>query len=448
MEKPYNKVEDVTYEMITIHPYFKSISKEELNNIIGHMDYDGFNKLDGKWSDDKARILFEKFKQEKEAKSMKNNKIFAIQVGDNLTLHYNGKHYNLTSEMIDIDRVFDLVQEIKNCNTCEIPELIKELDELLDPLSRVTLNGNVNRDNNGNVYLGKSREPVPGLLGETILKYIDKKLPIENLVNFWNLCQLNPSKTAVEGFFKYVQDFGIVITDNGYVILYKAVTKTSEYQDDKGLVEFVGENYLKVKNKWKKSPDDYFVWKLSKGGFIVAQVETSTTDDEYIGNLFDLYNDIENLGKEHSTYFTDKHTRKMRIQLGAPVSINREECDPDITRDCSFGIHVGSFEYVSAFGNSSDTILACLVNPANIVALPQYDHSKIRCCSYFPYAIMEKDENGNWEEIEGETFEDDYAEYEVEELKEMLATLDTSYEVGEDVKELRTKIVSKLEEIN
>lgn len=44
----------------------------------------------------------------------------------------------------------------------------------------------------------------------------------------------------------------------------------------------------------------------------------------------------------------------------------------------------------------------------DIVALPQYDNSKIRTCRYMPYAMIERDSNGVWTEIESELFDDDF----------------------------------------
>jgi hypothetical protein len=66
------------------------------------------------------------------------------------------------------------------------------------------------------------------------------------------------------------------------------------------------------------------------------------------------------------------------------------------------------------------TILVCYVNPANVVAVPQYDNSKIRVAEYFPFAIA----NWNGEKIdviEQAYFESDYSEYELEELEKQLA---------------------------
>ena len=70
MEKPYTSVEEVDYKMITTHPYFKTLSLEELADVIGFMEHEGYNKLEGEYSTDKAKILFEKFNPGKMEKKL------------------------------------------------------------------------------------------------------------------------------------------------------------------------------------------------------------------------------------------------------------------------------------------------------------------------------------------------------------------------------------------
>lgn len=62
-EKPYNELEDVTYEIITTHPYFKTLSEIDLEDIIRGIDCDGYKKLDGYDSKQKAKTLINLFKQ-------------------------------------------------------------------------------------------------------------------------------------------------------------------------------------------------------------------------------------------------------------------------------------------------------------------------------------------------------------------------------------------------
>lgn len=63
MEKPYKDVREVTYEMITTHPYFRCLNHDELEDVIGNMDFDGYAKLPGHLSHAKAITLMEEFRK-------------------------------------------------------------------------------------------------------------------------------------------------------------------------------------------------------------------------------------------------------------------------------------------------------------------------------------------------------------------------------------------------
>lgn len=128
--------------------------------------------------------------------------------------------------------------------------------------------------------------------------------------------------------------------------------------------------------------------------------------------------------------FTDWHTKNSTIVLGEPVSIPREECDNDPMNTCSSGLHVGAPGYVSGFGGRStdNYILACLVNPMNVVAVPvDYSYEKMRTCEYLPYAICEMD-GGVIKELDTNYFEEDYINYEKEALESELGTLNLENE--------------------
>ena len=64
VEKPFRKYGEITYDMINTHKYFKTLTEEELQYIINFMDFDGYTLLNGALSEDKAKLLIEKFKTE------------------------------------------------------------------------------------------------------------------------------------------------------------------------------------------------------------------------------------------------------------------------------------------------------------------------------------------------------------------------------------------------
>jgi hypothetical protein len=136
-----------------------------------------------------------------------------------------------------------------------------------------------------------------------------------------------------------------------------------------------------------------------------------------------------------------------QVSLGKWVRMPREECDSDPSEACSRGLHVGSYEYVDGFSRFNSEILATIVSPRDIVALPDYDHSKIRTCKYYPYAVMERDtEDGSWEEIDSVHLSEDFVEDEAN-LQKQLNELG-SKETLTDVEEERKAILEdRLQEV-
>jgi hypothetical protein len=213
------------------------------------------------------------------------------------------------------------------------------------------------------------------------------------------------------------------------MVVYKAVYRKDEV--DNTFAEFISNRFLHVKKTWKESPKAYVVYKDANGEFAITKPETieKKNDVEVLGNLAELFNAIFNTdnktGEVSTAYYTDMHTRSMTIELGIPVKQARKLCDADPAIDCSNGLHVGATKYVEKFAGSASVILVCLVNPANVVAVPHYDHSKMRVCEYFPYAFATYTD-GKIDIIEEAYFESDYQEYEQAELENQIALIQSS----------------------
>ena len=119
------------------------------------------------------------------------------------------------------------------------------------------------------------------------------------------------------------------------------------------------------------------------------------------------------------------HTSTMDINIGVPVLMDRKECDANFRKDCSNGLHVGATKYVENFAKSNSTILMCLVNPANVVAVPDYDHSKMRVSEYYPLGVA-KYENNKIEIVEQTYFESDYICHEEAEVAKQIKLIQSN----------------------
>lgn len=109
--------------------------------------------------------------------------------------------------------------------------------------------------------------------------------------------------------------------------------------------------------------------KLAKCGFFVAYRNVDTTDTPGV--------------------YTDYHSRTTKITMGEMVTLPRKECDCNSDVECSQGLHLASKNWLKRnyFG---DTGLACLANPADIVAVPHRSaYGKLRTCAYLPIKFIE-----------------------------------------------------------
>ena len=96
---------------------------------------------------------------------------------------------------------------------------------------------------------------------------------------------------------------------------------------------------------------------------------------------------------EEENVFTDHHSHTFKIRIGEMVTMDRNKCDTVQENTCSTGLHIGGRGWLKKnyFG---DTGLACLINPADVVAVPPYDnYGKLRTCAYLPMEIIHYDKN-------------------------------------------------------
>ena len=115
--------------------------------------------------------------------------------------------------------------------------------------------------------------------------------------------------------------------------------------------------------------------KLAKCGFFVAYRNVDTTEEKNV--------------------YTDHHSHSTRIKIGEMVTLPRKKCDCDSSNECSRGLLCASVKWLKKnyFG---DVGLACLVNPADVVAVPHNsEYGKLRTCAYLPMEIIHYDKNNN-----------------------------------------------------
>jgi hypothetical protein len=139
----------------------------------------------------------------------------------------------------------------------------------------------------------------------------------------------NPSATSIKELVDFLSHGGFPITEDGCFLAYKGV-----------------------------QPNGYSV----KGNLDTVVLEGMTNERGQINN-----------------------------KLGANIRIKRASCDDDRNKTCSFGIHVGTFNYASNWG---DRLVLVKVNPEDVVSVPVDGYEKLRCCAYSVEKLYGKAEGG------------------------------------------------------
>ena len=108
--------------------------------------------------------------------------------------------------------------------------------------------------------------------------------------------------------------------------------------------------------------------------------------------LYDFleHNDIEITDDGHfiawkrvNSNFKDMYTGKFDNSPGTVVKVNRFQVDENPNVTCSHGLHLAAKSYIPHYGGGSGKVIACKVNPADVVAIPtDYNNAKMRCAGY------------------------------------------------------------------
>jgi len=390
----------------------------------------------------------------------KSRTVNAMRTGNSVKVSIGGKLHNKNCGSPELANEFYLMVEAVKQNPTD--EGILSLFGFLNEKTRVAMACGLETNiDTGEVYLAGFNTPVPEDLVMLIQEYHENKYPVDAIVNFWKLLMLNPDTRVRADLFGFIREHDFVLTDNGYMVVYKAVHYRAKDEND--LAEFVTNQYLHVKKHWDTSPKKYIVYRSADQSLHFTKKSTFKNWDlekkqvTKVGNLSDLFKGVDKLIEDSETVYTDMHTRKMEIKLGAPVLMPRTECDADPHNECSYGLHVGATKYVNSFANRSGAVLVCYVNPAHVVAVPEYDNSKMRVTEYFPFAMATYKDN-QIDIIEEAYFESDYVTYERAELNKMIEvvlneetpieTAKSALEENRDLDELTKIIEARIIDLN
>lgn len=165
----------------------------------------------------------------------------------------------------------------------------------------------------------------------------------------------------------------------------KAVLDAEDIEDESKLIAYKNFWTLACLNPDERCRKNLF-WFLEKNGFVISKCGF------FVAYRNANYHHTESDGTK---VYTDVHSGKFRIKIGEVVTMPREECDGNQDNVCSTGLHCATHNWLEKnyFG---DTGLVCLVNPADVVAVPPVDsYGKLRTCAYLPIGYAKYDESGH-----------------------------------------------------
>lgn len=163
--------------------------------------------------------------------------------------------------------------------------------------------------------------------------------------------------------------------------LVKAIIKAEEEHNELKISTYRNFWTLMSLNPDERCRKNLF-WFLQKYGMTISRC-----------GFFVGYRNVDKTEEEN--VFTDHHSHTFKIRIGEMVTMDRNKCDTVQENVCSSGLHIGGKGWLKEnyFG---DTGLACLINPADVVAVPPYDnYGKLRTCAYLPMDIIHYDETSN-----------------------------------------------------
>ena len=206
--------------------------------------------------------------------------INAVKHGTTVNVSINGK---LSKKSFPTnEEANDLFQLILNAKDNPSDDIINEIKLIFDERLRISVMLGIEKDpETSEYYLNGFNTPIPDTLFNIMKEYYDNGFPLEPLFNFWKLLMLNPDKRIREDLFKFIITHDFVITDKGYMLVYKAV-----YDYVLPYSKFVKENYDRVKKVLKQAPSNYIVLQNGKD-FLAVNQKTYKVNDDYIllGNL-------------------------------------------------------------------------------------------------------------------------------------------------------------------
>lgn len=196
---------------------------------------------------------------------------------------------------------------------------------------------------------------------KVIEKLADNDIKVETAPN---------GKTAIIVDGERIEDVGAIKTQVEAVMV--------DPQGQVGLKIFLRE-FAKVAKQRKHSADDLLAF--------MKRADLPIADDGSIIGYKVLRSRGDGFVSVHSG-----HAGPVPQRLGSIVQMPPEKVDPNRRQDCSHGLHVCSRSYIGGF--SGDAVFLVKVAVGDVIAVPEYDTSKMRVARYQIVAQLPENARG------------------------------------------------------
>ena len=169
-------------------------------------------------------------------------------------------------------------------------------------------------------------ETLPDILADKVRAIAAEGLPVKLFANFWENLNNNPSASSVRELYDFLAYKELPITEDGFFIAYKGVA--------------------------------------SNGLSVCGNTKTKV-----------LQGIVDNSGK-------------IQNNVGDTIEVKRWDVDDNRDNGCSFGLHVGSMDYATTWGEKT---LVVKVNPADVVSVPT--DCGCQKCRVSKYEVIDSYEN-------------------------------------------------------
>ena len=196
-------------------------------------------------------------------------------------------------------------------------------------------------------------------------------------------------ETITGAIYQQMQQLSDHITYDGQTIFY----------DDQPLHSSVSEHMIQRLLDGTKDwePLALFLERMANNPSMVARNElydwlmaeglTIAPDGRFIGYK-GIGNDSLSVSSGYAFVNGERVDGRIPNYPGNVISMNRADVNDNRNEGCSYGLHVGSTDYAQSFGGR--LMATVLVDPADVVSIPNDDYRKLRCAKYEVFRVETK----------------------------------------------------------